>query len=216
MAAYTVLSTLVLLLSGWLAGAESASWALLQPVVARLDDIPQIRMQQGMLRTFGRVMPILLPLTSVLIVLTALVAPADAPRVLWVVAVVAAAVLIAFTLTVNVPINKRTLTWDAEHPPEGWRADRRRWHAYQGVRAVLLAVWFLCAVGAVTSTDCDSSATRQTATRMPPVVPHRPHREEPAGHSRCHSTRRFSAYQERTSWTPFLTWPARTALSATS
>jgi MFS family permease len=122
-------ATRVLLLSGWLAGAESASWALLQPVVARLDDTPQIRMQQGMLRTFGRVMPILLPLTSVLIV---------------------AAVLIGFTLTVNVPIHKRTLTWDAEHPPEGWRADRHRWHAYQGVRAVLLAVWFLCAVGAVT------------------------------------------------------------------
>jgi hypothetical protein len=75
MAGCTVLSTLVLLLSGWLAGAESASWALLQPVVARLDDTPQIRMQQGMLRTFGRVMPIPLPLTSVLIVLTAVVAP---------------------------------------------------------------------------------------------------------------------------------------------
>ena len=149
MAGYRVLSTLVLLLSGWLAGAESASWALLQPVVARLEDTPQIRMQQGMLRTFGRVMPILLPVTSVLIVLTALVAPAGAPRVLWVVAAVAAAVLIAFTLAVNVPINKRTLTWDAEHPPEGWRADRRRWHTYQGVRAVLLAVWFLCAVAAV-------------------------------------------------------------------
>jgi hypothetical protein len=150
MAAYRVLSTLVLLLSGWLAGAESASWALLQPVVARLDDTPQIRMQQGMLRTFGRVMPILLPLTSVLILLTAVVAPAGAPRALWVVAAVAAAALIAFTLTINVPINKRTLTWDAEHPPHGWRADRRRWHTYQGVRAVLLAVWFLCAVGAVT------------------------------------------------------------------
>jgi hypothetical protein len=145
-----MLSTLVLLLSGWLAGAETASWALLQPVVARLDDTPQIRMQQGMLRTFGRVMPILLPLTSVLIVATAVLAPAGAPRLLWVVAAVAAAVLIAFTLTVNVPINQRTLTWDAEHPPEGWRADRRRWHTYQGVRAVLLAVWFLCAVGAVT------------------------------------------------------------------
>jgi hypothetical protein len=150
MTRYTVLSTLVVLLSGWLAGAESASWALLQPVVARLDDTPQIQMQQGMLRTFGQVMPILLPLTSVLIVLTAVLAPAGPPRVLWVVAAVAAAALIAFTLTVNVPINKRTLTWDAEHPPEGWRADRHRWHTYQGVRAVLLAVWFLCAVGAVT------------------------------------------------------------------
>ena len=134
MTGYRVLSTLVLLLSGWLAGAESASWALLQPVVARLDDTPQIRMQQGMLQTFGRVMPLLLPLTSVLIVLTAVVAPDGAPRV----------------LAVNVAINQRTLTWDAEHPPEGWRTDRRRWHTYQGVRAVLLAVWFLCAVGAVT------------------------------------------------------------------
>jgi Domain of unknown function (DUF1772) len=150
MTGYRVLSTLVLLLSGWLAGAESASWALLQPVVARLEDTPQIRMQQGMLQTFGRVMPILLPLTSALIVLTAVVAPDGAPRVLWVIAAAAAAVLIAFTLAVNVPINKRTLTWDAEHPPEEWRADRRRWHTYQGIRAVLLAVWFLCAVGAVT------------------------------------------------------------------
>jgi hypothetical protein len=150
MTGYSVLSTLVVLLSGWLVGAESASWALLQPVVARLDDAPQIRMQQGMLRTFGRVMPVLLPLTSVLIVLTAVLAPAGTARLLWVIAAVAAAVLIAFTLTINVPINKRTLTWDAEHPPEGWRQDRQRWHNYQGVRAVLLAVWFLCAVSAVT------------------------------------------------------------------
>lgn len=83
-------STLVLLLTGWLAGAESASWALLQPVVARLDTTPQIRMQQGMPRTFGRMMPILLPLTSVLIVVTAVTAPSGAPRVLWAVAAVAA------------------------------------------------------------------------------------------------------------------------------
>jgi hypothetical protein len=147
--AYTVLSTLVLLLSGWLAGAESASWALLQPVVARLEDTPQITMQQGMLYTFGRVMPILLPLTSVLILLTAVVAPGGAARLLWVIAAIAAVVLIAFTLTINVPINKRTLTWNPEHPPEGWRNDRHRWHTYQGVRALLLGVWYLCAVGAV-------------------------------------------------------------------
>ena len=149
MRAYTLFSTLTLLLTGWLAGAESASWALLQPVVARLDPVPQIRMQQGMLRTFGRVMPILLPLTSVLIVVTAVLAPGGAPRVLWVVAALAAVVLIAFTLIVNVPINKRTLTWDPEHPPDDWQDVRSRWHTYQGVRALLLALWFLCAVGAI-------------------------------------------------------------------
>lgn len=117
----------------------------MQPVVARLDDTPQIKMQQGMLRTFGRVMPILLPLTTVLILVTAVLAPAGAPRLLWVIAAVAAVIMIAFTLTINVPINKRTLTWDPEHPPQGWRTDRRRWRTYQGVRALLLGVWFLCA-----------------------------------------------------------------------
>jgi Domain of unknown function (DUF1772) len=150
MTAYTALSTLVLVLSGWLAGAESASWALVQPVVARLDDTPQIRMQQGMLRTFGRVMPILLPFTAVLIMVTAIVSPSGALRVVWVIAAAAAAVLIIFTLAINVPINKRTQSWDADHPPENWQQERTRWHTYQGVRAVLLAVWFLCAVAAAT------------------------------------------------------------------
>jgi len=147
--AYTALSTIVLVLSGWLAGAESASYALVQPVVARLEDAAQIRMQQGMLRTTGRVMPILLPLTSVLIVVTVFLAPGGVSRTLWVIAAVDAVVLIVFTLWVNVPINSRTLTWDAEHPPEDWRTDRHRWHTFQGVRAVLLGVWFLCAVSAV-------------------------------------------------------------------
>jgi hypothetical protein len=32
------------------------------------------------------------------------------------------------TAGVNVPINKRTLTWDPEHPPEDWQSDRSRWH----------------------------------------------------------------------------------------
>jgi hypothetical protein len=45
----------------------------------------------------------------VLIVITAVLAPNGAPRMLWIVAAVAAAVLIAFTLIINVPINKRTL-----------------------------------------------------------------------------------------------------------
>jgi hypothetical protein len=143
---YTVLSTAVLLLSGWLAGAETSSWALTQPVVSRLEAAPQIRMQQGTLHTFGRVMPILLPVTSVLILATAVVAPTAATRTVWIIAAVTAVVLIAFTLTVNVPINRRTLTWDAERPPDNWHVDRRRWHTYQGLRALLLTVWFVCAV----------------------------------------------------------------------
>jgi Domain of unknown function (DUF1772) len=151
MTRYTVLSTLVLLLSGWLTGAESASWALLQPVVARLDDTPQIQMQQGMLRTFGRVMPILLPLTSVLIVLTAVVAPNGAPRVLWVVAAVAAVVLIAFTLTVNVPINKRNPDLGRRVSPCGMAGRPAQVaHLPGGAGRAAGGLVLLCAVGATT------------------------------------------------------------------
>jgi hypothetical protein len=109
-------------------------------------------MQQGMLGTFGRVMPVLLPLTSALIILAAVLAPAGPAQLLWVLAASAAVIMIAFTLTINVPINKRTLTWDPDHPPEGWQTNRQRWHTYQGIRALLLALWFLCAATAVTLT----------------------------------------------------------------
>jgi hypothetical protein len=150
MAAYTVLSTLVLLLSGWLAGAESASWALLQPVVARLDDTPQIRMQQGMLRTFGRVMPVLLPVTSVLIVSTAVVAPAGAPR--------RSGWSLPWPRPCLSPSRWRSTCPSTSAPLPGTRSILLRdggptgagTHTYQGVRALLLAVWFLCAVAAVT------------------------------------------------------------------
>ena len=54
------------------------------------------------------------------------------------IATLTALVLIAFTLTVNVPINKRTMTWDPEHPPDDWHRDRRRWHTYQRLRAILV------------------------------------------------------------------------------
>ena len=65
-------------------------------------------------------------------------------------AAVSAAIMIIFTLAANVPINKRTQDWDPEHPPADWQQERRRWHTYQGVHAVLLAVWLLAAVAATT------------------------------------------------------------------
>lgn len=78
--------------------------------------------------------------------IAAVLAPSGPPRVLWVIATIAAAVLIAFTLKINVLINKRTLTWNPEHPRMdggltgiGGTPTRGCGHS-----------WFLCAVGAVT------------------------------------------------------------------
>lgn len=46
-----------LLLVGWIAGAELGSWRCVQPVVARLPYEQYVAAEQGMLRTFGRIMP---------------------------------------------------------------------------------------------------------------------------------------------------------------
>ena len=54
----TVIELASLLLVGWIAGAELGSWGCVQPVVARLPYEQYVAAEKGMLRTFGRVMPV--------------------------------------------------------------------------------------------------------------------------------------------------------------
>jgi hypothetical protein len=64
----TSIELLSLLLVGWIAGAELGSWCCVQPVVARLPYEHFVAAEQGMLRTFGRIMPVLMPLSGILAV----------------------------------------------------------------------------------------------------------------------------------------------------
>ena len=148
MDAHPIVSAATVLLAGWVAGAEWASWALVQPVIARLDTAPQIRMHQGMLGTYGRFMPVLLPLLAVLLVASAVLATSTAARTASVVAAACAGAAIVSTLTVNVPINNRTGRWDPDDPPADWRSTRDRWHAFQGLRVALLALALFAAAAA--------------------------------------------------------------------
>jgi hypothetical protein len=80
------LEVIVIVLVGWVAGAELGSWCYVQPVVARLPYEHYVGAERAMLRTFGRIMAILMLLWS-----------ASRSHVT--------------TLVVNVPINKRTAEW---------------------------------------------------------------------------------------------------------
>jgi len=55
-----------------------------------------------------------------------------------------------FTVVVNVPINRATGRWDAQHPPADWEPTRNRWELFQGVRSWLLLLGFVlvCAASA--------------------------------------------------------------------
>jgi uncharacterized membrane protein len=110
----TVIEILSLLLVGWIAGAELGSWCCVQPVVARLPYEYYVAAEQAMLRTFGRIMPVLMPLSGVLAILLVVLSRGERTVVLWlrVAAALCIAVTVVTTLTVNVPINTRTASWE--------------------------------------------------------------------------------------------------------
>lgn len=134
-----------LLITGFVGCAEFGSFALVHPVIRTLPATAQLRMERGLLRTFGRVMPIGMTLAPCAAALAAW-----RPGGAWF-AAAAAALLLALAVTIagNVPINRRTARIRGGAPPPGFRRMRRRWDALQGVRSSLQLLGFLlAAVGA--------------------------------------------------------------------
>lgn len=134
-----------LLLVGWIAGAELGSWACVQPVVARLPYEHYVAAEQGMLHTFGRIMPVLMPLSGACAIALVLVSDGEHSAVFWlrVAAALCLAMTVVTTLTVNVPINMRTARWQMTDDASEWEAMRDRWHAFQGVRGGLFGAAFV-------------------------------------------------------------------------
>jgi uncharacterized membrane protein len=136
---------LSLLLVGWIAGAELGSWCCVQPVVARLPYEQFVAAEQGMLRTFGRLMPVLMPLSGILAVALIILSREGTSLVLWlrVAAAFCIAITVVTTLLVNVPINTQTATWQLTNDPSEWHQMRARWHFFQAVRGGLFAFAFV-------------------------------------------------------------------------
>lgn len=135
-----------LLVGGFTACAEFGSYAFVHPVTKRLPAEHHIDVEQGLLNTFGRVMPILMPVTLVLAILVATAPGGTAaqagPSVWRWLAVAAYGFAVISTVIVNVPINLATGRWDRTRPAEEWQATRHRWEFFQGIRSWLLLIGF--------------------------------------------------------------------------
>ena len=143
-----LLAFVTLTVTGFVSCAEFGSYAFVHPVLRRLPPPQRIAVEQGLLKTFGRVMPIGMTLCLVLAIVLA--SKGGAEPWSWFAAAAFAASL-AFTLVVNVPINRATGRWDAEDPPPGWERNRARWELFQGVRSWLLLVGFVMVCAASTT-----------------------------------------------------------------
>ncbi len=139
-----VLGFLTLVVLGFTACAEFGSYAFVHPVVRKLPTRHHLAVEQGLLRTFGRIMPVAMPLCVILSIANAVRAGGEAGPSLsrW---LAAGAVVIAVVSTVifNVPINLATGKWDPESPPADWQQTRNKWEFFQGVRTWLLLLGFV-------------------------------------------------------------------------
>lgn len=139
-----VLGFITLAVGGFTACAEFGSYAFVHPVIRRLPPVQHIEVEQGLLRTFGRIMPVAMTLTLALGIANAIHAGGQGGPAGWRWAA-AVAFIVALTSTVifNVPVNLATGRWDPQHPPADWKQTRDRWEFFQGLRSWLLLIGFV-------------------------------------------------------------------------
>jgi amino acid transporter len=134
----------ILFLTGFTACAEFGSYAFVHPIIRELPQKYHIQVERGLLRTFGRVMPVLMTLSAIVAVGYALnhSGANDYARLTrWIAATFLVAAL-AFTIIFNVPINLATGKWNPDNPPPNWKETRNRWERFQAIRSWLLLLGF--------------------------------------------------------------------------
>ena len=140
-----ILAFMTLAVVGFTSCAEFGSYAFVHPVIRRLPPTYHIRVEQGLLKTFGRVMPVLMTLSVILAICSAiqLNALGGASQIVCWASVVSLVAALVSTIIFNVPINLTTAKWDADNPPNDWKQSRDRWEFFQGLRSWLLLIGFV-------------------------------------------------------------------------
>ena len=150
---HAILEIILIVVVGCVTGAELGSWSCVQPVVAKLPYAHYVETERAMLRTFGRVMPVLMPLSGVLAIVFLILFWDSTDWARWprLAAAGCLAITMSTTLLINVPINRRTADWSSDtDSPVQWLEMRKRWHFFQGVRGALyLSAFVLLVIAAV-------------------------------------------------------------------
>ena len=134
---------LSVIVTGFTACAEFGSYAFVHPVIRRLPAEYHTQVEQGLLRTFGRVMPAAMTLCVVLSIAYVVMRTQGGVDPVRLAAALLFVGAMISTLIFNVPVNLATGRWDASAPPPDWQQTRSRWELFQGVRSWLLLAGFV-------------------------------------------------------------------------
>jgi hypothetical protein len=138
------LESLDLVVPGFVACAEFGFFVFARPVLRRLPEKFQVEVEQGVVRTYGRVMPIFTGISVILILIYALRLTENnaANRAVWI-AVFFFSAAVATSIWLNQPIEHQIGNWNPEQLPVDWKSVRRRWVIAQGLRASLQLAGFV-------------------------------------------------------------------------
>ena len=137
------------LLVGLLAGNELATLLAFHPALRRVPLRARIEAEQALTRRRGALMPAFLS-ALLLAAVAAAVAAAGRPGFGFALAAAAAlGVMLALTLTRNVPLNRRTVAFPPDGDERAWSEIRRPWERLHALRVVLDAAAFACLVAAL-------------------------------------------------------------------
>ncbi len=124
-------------MSGLLAGNELATLIGLHPALRALPPSARIEAERTLTTRLGKIMPFYMSAT-VASVIAAAVDRRGTPGVRLTGSAAAASLLmLAITLTGNVPLNARTVAYPADGDPAGYAAVRRRWERLHTARVLL-------------------------------------------------------------------------------
>jgi hypothetical protein len=138
------LEFLVLVVPGFVACAEFGLFLFVRPNIRRLPEPHRVHVEQGLLRTFNRVMPIFTGLSVILILIYALrFKENDIPnQTVWG-AVFFFSAAGASSIWLNHPIDQQIADWNPDQLPADSKLVRARWTMAQGVRASLQLLGFI-------------------------------------------------------------------------
>lgn len=128
-----------ILIIGFVGSAEFSSATLVHPVIRKLSPNDQLTFEQGLLQTFGRIMPIGMTASAILAITIAV----ETPTVPLIAAATALSIALVVTIIGNVPINLRTGRIKQNTAPEGFIAMRRKWDIFQFIRGSLQLIGFI-------------------------------------------------------------------------
>ena len=133
-----------LVVPGFVACVEFGFFLFVRPNIRRLPDRYRVEVEQGFLRTFYRVMPILTGVSVILILIYAFRFTENnfANQMVWG-AVFCFSAAGASSIWLNQPIEREIAAWSPEQLPANWKSVRGRWTIAQGLRASLQFLGFI-------------------------------------------------------------------------